>query len=200
MRRGPSSGNKDLPTADLRYRRSERLHVEVPVSGLMATARLLDRTGKPFPVPVASTMRDDADGSRWATAPNSRSRRSRREIIRLNCRPIPRERSCRSGWCLANFKVRVLLSAADVEAQRPRLERLAVGAENPFEQIHFQTVRKRSSGFANFSSSDAVRAGVLQRELGGRRHRLAALGALRFEIARSDALPFSVAGSMSREN
>jgi VWFA-related protein len=68
MRRGPSSGNKDLPTADLRYRRSDRLHVEVPSAAAMATARLLDRTGKPFPVPVASTMRDDADGSRWASA------------------------------------------------------------------------------------------------------------------------------------
>jgi hypothetical protein len=68
MRRGPSSGNKDLPTADLRYRRSDRLHVEVPSGAANATARLLDRTGKPFPVPVASAMRDDADGSRWASA------------------------------------------------------------------------------------------------------------------------------------
>ena len=68
LRRGPSSGNKDLPTADLRYRRSDRLHVEVPSAAATATARLLDRTGKPFPVPVASTMRDDADGSRWASA------------------------------------------------------------------------------------------------------------------------------------
>jgi VWFA-related protein len=68
LRRGPSSGNKDLPTADLRYRRSERLRVEVPSAAAAATARLLDRTGKPFPVPVASAMRDDADGSRWASA------------------------------------------------------------------------------------------------------------------------------------
>lgn len=68
LRRGPSSGNKDLPTADLRYRRSDRLHVEVPSAAATATARLLDRTGKPFPVPVASAMRDDADGSRWASA------------------------------------------------------------------------------------------------------------------------------------
>ncbi len=68
LRRGPSSGNKDLPTADLRYRRSDRLHVEVPSAAASATARLLDRTGKPFPVPVASSMRDDADGSRWASA------------------------------------------------------------------------------------------------------------------------------------
>ena len=32
------------------------------------TARLLDRTGKPLAVPVTAAVRDDADGSRWATA------------------------------------------------------------------------------------------------------------------------------------
>ena len=30
IRRGPSTGNKDMPTADLRFRRSERIRVEVP--------------------------------------------------------------------------------------------------------------------------------------------------------------------------
>ena len=68
MRRGPLSGNKDMPTADLRYRRSERVHVEVPSAAATISARLLDRTGKPFPVPVASTTRTDADGARWASA------------------------------------------------------------------------------------------------------------------------------------
>jgi hypothetical protein len=67
-RRGPLSGTRDTPTADLRYRRSERIHVEVPSVASAAAARLLDRTGKPLTVPVASATRADTDGSRWATA------------------------------------------------------------------------------------------------------------------------------------
>jgi VWFA-related protein len=67
-RRGPMSGTKDTPTADLRYRRSERVHVEVPSAAGAATARLLDRTGKVLPVPVTASMRTDTDGARWATA------------------------------------------------------------------------------------------------------------------------------------
>ena len=68
MRRGPQTGNKDVPTADLRFRRSERIRIEVPSATPVTGARLLDRTGKPTPVPVASATRNDADGSRWATA------------------------------------------------------------------------------------------------------------------------------------
>jgi VWFA-related protein len=67
IRRGPSTGNKEMPTADLRFRRSERLRVEVPTSADVAGARLLDRTGKPLAVPVAAGTRTDADGMRWAT-------------------------------------------------------------------------------------------------------------------------------------
>jgi VWFA-related protein len=67
IRRGPSTGNKESPTADLRFRRSERLRVEVPASADVAGARLLDRTGKPLAIPVAAATRTDADGSRWAT-------------------------------------------------------------------------------------------------------------------------------------
>ena len=68
IRRGPQTGNKDAPTADLRFRRSERIRVEVPSATTATSARLLDRTGKPMPVPVASAMRHDADGTPWATA------------------------------------------------------------------------------------------------------------------------------------
>ena len=66
VRRGPATGNKEVPTADLRFRRSEQLRVEVPTpfSGT-GTARLLDRTGKALAVPTTTTARDDADGSRW---------------------------------------------------------------------------------------------------------------------------------------
>jgi hypothetical protein len=67
IRRGPSTGNKEMPTADLRFRRSERLRVEVPAAADVTGARLLDRTGKLLAVPVAAAMRTDADGARWAT-------------------------------------------------------------------------------------------------------------------------------------
>ena len=69
VRRGQSTGNRDTPTADLRFRRNEQLRVEIPTSSSdAATARLLDRTGKPLAVPVTAAMRDDSDGSRWHTA------------------------------------------------------------------------------------------------------------------------------------
>jgi hypothetical protein len=64
-RRGPSTGNRDVPTADARYRRSERLVVEAPAPFGEIAARLLDRTGKPLTVPVTAAIRQDADGTRW---------------------------------------------------------------------------------------------------------------------------------------
>jgi len=67
IRRGPSTGNKEVPTADLRFRRSERLRVEVPGIAEATGARLLDRTGKPLAVPVSAATRTDGDGTRWAT-------------------------------------------------------------------------------------------------------------------------------------
>jgi hypothetical protein len=68
VRRGQSTGNKDVPTADLRFRRNEQVRVEIPASSsAAATARLLDRTGKPLAVPVAAAPREDGDGSRWYT-------------------------------------------------------------------------------------------------------------------------------------
>ncbi|MBI3401466.1 MAG: VWA domain-containing protein [Acidobacteria bacterium] len=68
MRRGQTTGNKDVPTADLRFRRSERVRVEIPtLSTTAAGARLLDRTGKLLAVPVTAALRDDTDGSRWRT-------------------------------------------------------------------------------------------------------------------------------------
>ena len=68
VRRGPTSGNRDVPTADLRFRRSEQLRVEIPAPDGTTTARLLDRKGKPLSVPVTAAVREDADGSRWQTA------------------------------------------------------------------------------------------------------------------------------------
>ena len=69
IRRGLSTGNKEIPTADRRFRRNERLRAEVPApAATTVTARLLDRLGKPLAVPVTAAVRDEADGSRWATA------------------------------------------------------------------------------------------------------------------------------------
>ena len=68
MRRGPTTGNREMPTADLRFRRSDRLRVDIPTpaAGTVA-ARLLDRTGKALAIPLTATIRDDANGSRWQT-------------------------------------------------------------------------------------------------------------------------------------
>jgi VWFA-related protein len=59
-------GPREMPTADLRFRRTERLVVETPVSiGTDIAARLLGRTGNSLNVPLTATIRDDADGTRW---------------------------------------------------------------------------------------------------------------------------------------
>ena len=69
VRRGPTTGNKDVPTADVRFRRSERVRVEVPSTADITSARLLDRTGKTMTaIPVAASTRTDSDGTKWATA------------------------------------------------------------------------------------------------------------------------------------
>lgn len=66
LRRGPVTGNRDVATADLRFRRNERLRVEVPGQGVTAaTARLLDRTGQALAVPVTAALSDDGD---WVRA------------------------------------------------------------------------------------------------------------------------------------
>jgi VWFA-related protein len=70
-RRGPTTGSEYTPTADRSFRRTERIRVDVPVSGsaLRVEAELLDRNGNTMPVPVEATLRPDADGAlTWATA------------------------------------------------------------------------------------------------------------------------------------
>jgi hypothetical protein len=68
-RRGITTGNREAPTADLRFRRSERLTVMLPAPSADAvSARLLDRAGKVLAIPVTAAVRDEADGSRWRTA------------------------------------------------------------------------------------------------------------------------------------
>jgi VWFA-related protein len=69
IRRSLSTGNREMATADLRFRRGEQARVEIPtVATQAAAARLLDRTGKALTIPVTTAIRSDADGSRWLTA------------------------------------------------------------------------------------------------------------------------------------
>ena len=64
LRRGPSTGLAYVPTADPRFRRTERLRIEVPISGegFTGTGRLLTREGQPLQVVVNYTTRSDARG------------------------------------------------------------------------------------------------------------------------------------------
>src|SRR4030095_6453576 len=54
FRRGPTTGNKEVPTADIRFRRSDTLRLLVPASPAMAaeSAKVLDRTGQELAGPV----------------------------------------------------------------------------------------------------------------------------------------------------
>ena len=68
-RRGPTTGSLYVPTADPRFRRTERVRLELPLPAPPSslTATLLDRAGAPIAVPVATTIRGD-DGLTWAVA------------------------------------------------------------------------------------------------------------------------------------
>jgi VWFA-related protein len=71
FRRGATTGNRIVPAADLRFSRTERVRLELPVEGEAkpGSGRLLDRTGQPLQVPVVVGERlDDATGQRWITA------------------------------------------------------------------------------------------------------------------------------------
>jgi hypothetical protein len=70
-RRGPSTGLQYEATADTRFRRTERIRLEVPRSAAdgQAAARLLTRDGKPLNVAIALSERVDADsGQRMLVA------------------------------------------------------------------------------------------------------------------------------------
>ena len=69
FKRGPGTGNREVATADLRFRRSDTVRVAVPASDSSeSSARLLDRTGKVLQVPVPTSARDEADGSKSQSA------------------------------------------------------------------------------------------------------------------------------------
>lgn len=64
-RRGPGTGRIFEPTADARFRRTERLQAEVARldPAAVVTARLLNRTGQVMQIPIATTDRPGADNA-----------------------------------------------------------------------------------------------------------------------------------------
>jgi hypothetical protein len=68
-RRAPGANAEDVFTADRRFRRTEKAVVQVSVAGAIdgVTAELLDRTGKPLPLPV-TVATFDKDFVRWVRA------------------------------------------------------------------------------------------------------------------------------------
>jgi VWFA-related protein len=61
FRRGPFTGPAWIAAGDLRFRREERVKLEVTVTGPItaSSVRLLDRAGHPLAVPVTSSDRDE---------------------------------------------------------------------------------------------------------------------------------------------
>jgi VWFA-related protein len=71
FRRGPSTGLAYIATADPRYRRTERIRLEVPLAseGFTATGRVLTREGSPTAINVPFTTRvDDANKQQFGVA------------------------------------------------------------------------------------------------------------------------------------
>jgi VWFA-related protein len=74
FRRGVTTGNRLLPAADMRFSRTERLHLEIPVGpgprdGKPLQGQVLDRSGASTQVPVRVGERtDEGSGQRWITA------------------------------------------------------------------------------------------------------------------------------------
>jgi hypothetical protein len=67
LRRGPSTGLAYVATADPRFRRTERLRIEVPVGeGVTGTGRLLTREGQPMPLVVSVSTRVAQGGQQLA--------------------------------------------------------------------------------------------------------------------------------------
>lgn len=69
FRRGPFTGAGFQPTADLRFRRAERVRLDVPLRppGVAISARVLDRKGQALPIPATIAQREDG-AVRLATA------------------------------------------------------------------------------------------------------------------------------------
>jgi hypothetical protein len=63
LRRGPSTGLAYQPTADSRFRRTERLRIEVPLlgEGVSSSGRLLNREGQAMPLTVTTSERAEGE-------------------------------------------------------------------------------------------------------------------------------------------
>ena len=74
FRRGVTTGNRLVPAADLRFSRTERVRLELPVGpgprdGKPLRGQVLDRGGLPTQLPVRVAERtDEGTGQRWITA------------------------------------------------------------------------------------------------------------------------------------
>jgi VWFA-related protein len=70
LRRGLSTGVEYVATADPRFRRSDRLRIDIPLLGAVqgAQGELLDRNGHVIPIPVQATTRNEGDWLYWASA------------------------------------------------------------------------------------------------------------------------------------
>ena len=67
FRRGPTTGRQFVAAGDPRFRRTEHARVAVPIEDASSTieAALIDRTGAPLRIPVASRV-ETIDGTAWA--------------------------------------------------------------------------------------------------------------------------------------
>jgi hypothetical protein len=63
LRRGPTSGTEYVPTADLQFRRTERVRLDLPVAGTAGgvSAEVLDRNAKAISIPVRTDTRTERD-------------------------------------------------------------------------------------------------------------------------------------------
>ena len=70
LRRGPFAPQSFEPTADMRFRRNERLRIDVPAdeSSVALSAQMFDRSGTPLAIPLSTGEREDSNGRRWLTA------------------------------------------------------------------------------------------------------------------------------------
>lgn len=69
LRRGPTTGIKFVPTADLQFRRTERVRLELPTMATVtaASGEVLDRAGKPMSLTVTAGTRTEGRLT-WASA------------------------------------------------------------------------------------------------------------------------------------
>ena len=69
LRRGPTTGIKYVPTADLEFQRTERVRMDLPTSEPLSglEGALLDKHGSPLPLKVTTTTRVE-EGVTWVSA------------------------------------------------------------------------------------------------------------------------------------